>query len=91
MKILLIAVAVVSIFSISAFAEDTCKTEYWDLQIRVQNLTELSDADKEKFLSQLDKAYRLCTEGEMEQASKIVEELRQRADLKKVFSPLDGN
>ena len=91
MKILLITVAVISIYSISAFAEDTCRTEYLDLLDRVQSSIDISDADKAKFLPQLDKAYQLCKEGEMEQASKIVEELRQKADLDRVFSPLDGN
>ena len=59
MKKVLITLAVISIFSIGALAEDTCQTGYWDLYKRVQNSNELSNEDKAEYLPQLDKAYRL--------------------------------
>ncbi len=91
MKIYMIIVAVVCIFSITAYAEDDCMTKYLDLLDRVKSSIELSDADKAEFIPQLAEALKLCKEGKTEEASKIVKELRHEAALKTVFSSHDGN
>ena len=91
MKICMIIVAAICIFSITAYAEDNCETRYLDLLDRVTNSIELSDADKAEFIPPLQTALQLCKEGKKKQASKIVEELRHEKALKTVFSSYDGN
>jgi|GEM_PF-1635654 len=92
MKIGMIIVAAIGIFSIAAYAEeDNCMSRYQELLDIVENSIELSEADKAEFTPQLVKALKLCKEGKKKEASKIVEKLRHEAALKTVFSTYDSN
>ncbi len=73
MKEFIIAVAVICMFSISAYADDyECDTKYHDKLIKINSFTEISDEAKNKWLSQLEKAYQLCKDGKKEQAAEMV-------------------
>ena len=91
MKKFMIAVTVIFILSISAYADYECDTKYHDKRIKINSFTEISDEVKNKWISQLEKAYQLCKEGKKEQAAEIFEELRKDKEFDTVFSPHDGN
>ena len=91
MKTLMVVFAMILVFSFGVYAENTCQSDYGKLLERVQDSIHLSDSDKAQYIEQLDKALKLCEEGDRKQASKIVDELRQKGELKKVFSTLDSH
>lgn len=92
MKKIIIVFAVICMFSISAYADDyECDTKYHDKLKKIKGFTEISDEAKNKWLSQLEKAYQLCKEGKMEQAAEIMVKLREDREFDTVFSTHDGN
>ncbi len=92
MKEFIIAVAVICMFSISAYADDyECDTKYHDKLIKINSFTEISDEAKNKWLSQLEKAYQLCKEGKKEEAAEIAAELKKDKEFDSAFSTHDGN
>ena len=93
MKICIIAIAAIFMLSISAYADYECDSKYNEKLIKLKSLTEteMSDEHKNKYISQLEKAYRLCKEGKKEQAAGILAELRENKDFDSVFSTHDGN
>ena len=91
MKTLMVVFAMILVFSFGVYAENTCQSGYGKLLERVKESIHLSESEKAEYIGQLDRALQLCNEGDKEQASKIVEELRQKGELKKVFSTLDSH
>ena len=91
MKTLMVVFAMILVFSFGVYAEDTCQSKYGELLEQVQDSIHLSASDKAQYIQQLDRALKLCEEGDREQASKIVEELRQKGELEKVFSTFDSH
>jgi hypothetical protein len=91
MKKLMIAVTVICMFSISAYADYECDTKYHDKMVKINSFTEISDEVKNKWISQLEKAYQLCKEGKKEQAAEISAELRKDKEFDTIFSTHDGN
>ncbi len=87
----MIAVTVIFILSISAYAVYECDTKYHDKRIKINSFTEISDEVKNNWISQLEKAYQLCKEGKKEQAAEIISELRKDKEFDTVFSTHDGN
>ena len=90
MKKLIVAVAVICLFSSSAYAADDCDTEYLNLIIELKS-SRILDAEKEKYLPPLEKALQLCKEGKIEQAAKIVDDLNDQGLSEEIFEKLDGN
>jgi hypothetical protein len=92
MKKVIIAVAVICMFSISAYADDyECDTKYHTKLKRVKSFTDVSDETKNKWIEGLEKAYQLCKEGKKEEAKEIVEELEKNRNFDSAFSTDDGN
>jgi uncharacterized protein (DUF3084 family) len=60
---------------------------------RLESLTEteMAEETKNKYISQLEKAYQLCKDGKKEQAAEILGELRNDKEFDTVFSTYDGN
>ena len=93
MKKFIILVAAIFMLSISVYAEELkCDYKYIQAVKRVESFsTEMSEEDKNKWISQLKKAHQLCEEGKEEEAKAILSELRKDADWEVVFSTHDGN
>ena len=78
MKKLIVAVAVICLLSSSAYAADDCDTEYMKLINGLKKSEEISDDQKAKYLPSLEKALALCKENKMEEASNIMDELKDQ-------------
>ena len=93
MKKCIIAVAAICLLSISAYADYDCDTKYHEKLKIINSLTdaEISEEAKNKWISQLEKAYQLCKDGKKEQAAEIMAELRKNKEFDTVFSTHDGN
>lgn len=66
-----------------------CDSIYLKLLDRLEKTSEV--LNKEKYRSQIEKAYRLCKEGKNEEASKILEHLKADVRLEKVFESPSAN
>jgi hypothetical protein len=93
MKKCIIAVAAICLLSISAYADHECDTKYHAKLKKLKSLsgTEISEEAKNKYISQLEKAYQLCQDGKKEQAAEVWAELNEEHDFDTVFSTHDGN
>jgi len=93
MKEYIIAAAAIFLLSIPAYADYECDSKYHSKIKKLNSLsvTEMSEKSKEKYVEGLEKAYQLCKEGKKDQASAILEELREDKDFDSVFSTHDGN
>ncbi len=92
MKKLIIAVAVLFMLSISAYADEyMCDAKYHDKLKKINGFTDITDEAKNKWISQLEKAYQFCKEGKKEQAEAIAAELEKDREFDTVFSTHDGN
>ena len=49
------------------------------------------ESEKEKYLPPLEKALKLCLEGEPEEADKIVQELKRDGVAEEMFESLEGS
>ena len=93
MKKCIIAVAAICLLTISAYADYECDSKYASLIKKVESFsqTEMSEENRNRYLTELKKAHQLCEEGKKEQAAEIFEELRKDKDFDMVFSTHDGN
>ena len=93
MKKFIVAVAAICLLSISAYADYECDTKYYDMLKKLKSLSgsEISEEAKNKYISQLEKAYQLCKDGKKKQAAEVLAELREEHDFNTVFSTHDGN
>jgi hypothetical protein len=89
MKICMVFVVAIFLFCNTVYAADDCESKYLNLINKVEESEKI--LDKEKYLSQLEKALQLCKEGKREQASKIVDDLRDDALFDEVFKNVDGH
>jgi hypothetical protein len=78
MKKLIVAVAVICLFSGSAFAADYCDTKYMELINKLKKTDKILDDQKKKYLPSLDKALELCKANKMEEARNIMDELKDQ-------------
>ncbi len=72
----MIIVAAICIFSITAYAEDNCDTKYKELIKGLKSTDKIMDDQKKKYLPSIEKAYQLCKQGKMEEARKIMDEVK---------------
>ena len=93
MKKFMIAIAAICMITISAYADNECDSKYNNMLKRLQSLTEteMSEETKNRWISQVEKAYQLCQDGKKEQAAEILGELRNDKEFDTVFSTYDGN
>ena len=68
MKIGMIIVAAICIFSITAYAADDCDTRYKELINGLKSTDKIMEDQKTKYLPSIEKAYQLCKLGKMEEA-----------------------
>ena len=78
MKKFMVVVAAICLFGSTAYAADYCDTKYTELINRLKNTTKIMDQQKQKYLPSLKKALELCKENNMEEARKIMDELKDR-------------
>ena len=78
MKKLIIAVAVICLFSSSAFAADYCDSKYMDLINKLKKTDKIFDDQKKKYIPSLEKALALCKENKMAEARQIMDELKDQ-------------
>ena len=89
MKLCMVVVFAIGLLFINTtHAADDCEAEYLKLINGLENSTKILEADKEKYLPPLEKALQLCKEGKLEEADKIVNDLKNEALLEEVFGPL---
>ena len=89
-KCMIIALAI-SFLCPFAYAQDDCDAEYKKLINELKNETSLSAEDQEKYIPPLERAYQLCKEGKLEEADKIVKDLKDQGLSEEVFSDTGGN
>ena len=78
MKKLIVAVAVICLFTSSAYAADYCDTKYMELINALKKSDKILDDQKTKYLPSLEKALELCKENNMEEARNIMDELKDQ-------------
>ena len=93
MKQFIILVAAIFMLSVSVYADELkCDYKYVQAVKRVESFsTELSEEAKNKWITQLKKAHKLCEEGKEEEAKAILRELKKDQDWDVVFTTHDGN
>ena len=91
MKSCMIIIAGICLFWSAANAQDDCDSEYAKLLNELKNETTLSAQDQKKYIPPLEKAYQLCKEGKLEEADKIVKDLKDKGLSEEMFSGSDGN
>ena len=67
MKKLIVTVAVICLFTSSAYAADYCDTKYMELINALKKSDKILDDQKTKYLPSLEKALELCKENKMEE------------------------
>ena len=80
--------AICLLFINTTHAANDCESEYLKLINGLENSTKILEADKKKYLPPLEKALQLCKEGKLEEAEKIVNDLKNEALFEEVFGPL---
>lgn len=90
MKSCIVVVAAIFLICSAVYAQDDCDTEYLNLINELKN-SRILDAEKEKYLPPLEKALQLCKEGKIEQAAKIVDDLKDQGLSEEMFDNLEGN
>ena len=78
MKKLIVTVAVICLFTSSAYAADYCDTKYMELINALKKSDKILDDQKTKYLPSLEKALELCKENNMAEARNIMDELKDR-------------
>ena len=95
MKASIIAVAIIFLFGIFAYATDEhkCASEYHKLISKINALShsEMSQENKDKWKSKLKQVYELCKEGKDQEAAEIMAELNEDKAHDLVFNPATGN
>ena len=91
MKSFIIVVTAICLFYSLIYAQDDCDSEYLKLLNELKNETTLSTEQQKKYIPPLEKAYRLCKEGKLEEADKIVKDLKDHGLSEEVFDDLSGN
>ena len=95
MKAFIIAIATfMFLLGLSAHAEeDSCDYKYYRLIKKVKSLSnsEMSQEDRDKWISKLGDAYQLCKEGKNKEAAEIMAELNKDRAHDLVFNPAAGN
>jgi len=91
MKVCMIVVAAICLFCSTINAADDCDSEYLNLINELKSSTKILDTEKEKYLPPLEKAHQLCKEGKLEEAEKIVKDLKDQGLSEEVFEQSDGN
>jgi hypothetical protein len=81
---------VLCLFCTTVYAADDCDYEYLNLINELKN-SNIVDTEKERYLPPLKKALQLCKEGKIEQASKIVNDLKNQGLSEEVFEHQEGN
>ena len=76
--IVAVAVAVICLFSSSAFAADYCDSKYMDILNKLKSTDKISDNQKKEYIPSLEKALELCKENKMEEARNIMDELKDQ-------------
>lgn len=75
---IIISVAAICLYCSSAFAADYCDTKYKEYIDALKSTTKIMDQQKEKYYPALEKAHQLCKENKMEQASKVMDDLKDK-------------
>ena len=76
MKVFIVAVAALCLFCSSAFADEYCDYQYGKYVKGLEKTTKIFKSAKAKYLTSLNKAYQLCKEGQMEDASIVMKDLK---------------
>ena len=76
MKKLIVAITVILFFCGSAFAADYCDTKYMKYIDGLKKTDKIMEDQKKKYLPYLEKARDLCKQENMEEARKIMDEVK---------------
>ena len=78
MKKLIISVAVIFLFCSSAYAADYCDNKYNQYINELKKTNKIIDKQKQKYIAMLEQAYKLCKQDKMDEASKVMDELKDQ-------------
>ena len=73
MKTCMVSLVVIGVFCSFAYAKDDCDSEYAKLIDMLRNDSKFSAKDQEKYIPPLQKAYKLCKEGNIRRQVKSSE------------------
>ncbi len=90
-KVVIFTIVFALFYSSHSIAEQTCTAAYQDYRNRITEHQGIPDEAKDKYLQKLMEAEKLCKEGKIKEAEKIIEELKHEAALDKVFDTFEGN
>jgi hypothetical protein len=76
MKKLIVAITVILFFCGSAYAADYCDTKYMKYIDGLKKTGKIMEDQKKKYLPYLEKARDLCKQGNMEEARKVMDEVK---------------
>jgi hypothetical protein len=68
----------VYLFCSTAYAADYFDTKYREMMVKLKNTDKIQEKIKTTYLLSLEKAYQLCKQDKMEEARKIMDELRDQ-------------
>ena len=68
--------AAVCLLSPAAFASDQCDSGYMQYLNAIKETKKISERQKKKYIPMLEEAYDLCTQDKMEEASKVMDEMK---------------
>lgn len=103
MKKFISAVVVICLMSITALVPIACQSQpatrtaseceagYMKLVDLIKNSDKLTDAQKKEYAAPALEALEMCKEGKIEEARKMVNEMRQQGALDTVFQTWDKN
>ncbi|CAB1055567.1 hypothetical protein D1BOALGB6SA_300 [Olavius sp. associated proteobacterium Delta 1] len=78
MKKLIIAVAVICLFSSSAYAADYCDSKYMEIIKKLKSTDKIMKDQKKEYIPSLEKALELCKQNKMAEARIIMDELKDQ-------------
>jgi soluble cytochrome b562 len=91
MKTLVILVAMMSLFSMTALAADDCQKTYDEAMKRVKEAPGVTYDRQVNLIKKLETALQFCKEGKTDTAKRILEEVRNEEDMAEAFSNMDRN
>jgi hypothetical protein len=90
MKSFMVIVVAICFLWCPAYAADDCESEYSRLIQELEG-SDIQASEKQKYLSGLKQALKLCREGKDEEADKIVKSLKDQGLSEEMFDNVGGN
>lgn len=78
LKVSVIAVTAIFLFCCAVYAADDCDTKYNKYINALKKTNKIMAPQKQKYVSKLEKAHKLCKQDKMTEAAQVMEELKDQ-------------